>query len=333
MTGFETLVVALQAPGAARFDGKGQLATRRVRARIGAGPSRIVALNAGGVLHAMRFRPDVTLSAHVVTSLAATSIRHLLGGRTAQYFHANEILGKPRLSAFAAAQADVPIAVSEHTASLIADTGASVTRVRVIPPGVGLPSCSNSVRAEHPTVLTIAQLKHSYKGHDTLIEALSGVRERVPDVEWVVIGEGPLRPGLEQLASSRGLAGVARFLGEVNDEERDSWLRRADVFAMPSRLPGEGFGIAYLEASAYGKPVVAGELAGAPEAVAHGVSGLLVDPTDPLDVAEAVTRLLLDRELAQRLGSGGAARARDFSWPVIAGRVEAALLEPAGAGR
>jgi phosphatidylinositol alpha-1,6-mannosyltransferase len=333
ITGFETLVVALQAPGAERFDGERQLATRRVHARIGTGTSRILALNASGVLHAVRFRPDVTLSAHVVTSLAATSIRRLLGGRTAQYFHANEILDKPRLSAFAAARADVAIAVSEHTASLIADTGASLASVRVIPPGVSLPSCSRAVRPERPTVLTIAQLKHSYKGHDALIEALSGVRERVPDVEWIVIGEGPLRPGLEQLARSRGLAGVARFLGEVSDEERDSWLRRAAVFAMPSRFPGEGFGIAYLEASAYGKPVVAGELAGALEAVAHGVSGLLVDPTDPVAVAEAVTRLLLDRELAQRLGRGGAARARDFGWPVIARRVEAVLLEAGGAGR
>ncbi len=336
-TGFQLEVMTLESPGARRFDHEGELTTRRVRTHIGGGRVRILALNAAGLRRALQFRPHVTLSAHVVTSLAAAGVRGLLGGRTAQYFHANEIRGKPRLSAFAAARADVAIAVSAYTASLIAATGASPANLMLIPPGVDLPSDPGALPAERPTVLTIARLDHSYKGHDVLIRALASVRAQVPDVEWVVIGEGPLRPGLEELASSRGLAGTARFLGAVSNGERDCWLRRADVFAMPSRVPtgalaGEGFGIVYLEANAYGKPVVAGNIAGALDAVADGVSGLLVDPTDAAAVGEAVTRLLLDRELAQRLGRDGAARARDFSWPVIAGRVEAALLELAGTG-
>ncbi len=78
-----------------------------------------------------------------------------------------------------------------------------------------------------------------------------------------------------------------RFLGSVSDEERNLWLRRAHLLAMPSRLPaggfaGEGFGIAYLEAGAYGKPVVAGNVGGALDSVSDGESGLLVDPTDPV---------------------------------------------------
>jgi phosphatidylinositol alpha-1,6-mannosyltransferase len=118
----------------------------------------------------------------------------------------------------------------------------------------------------------------------------------------------------------------------VSDEQRDSWLRRASLFAMPSRLPsgssaGEGFGIVYMEAAAYGKPVVAGNVAGALDAVADGESGVLVDPSDPHAVAEAISRLLLDRELARRLGMAGAERARRFAWPVIVKRVEAVLLE------
>ena len=332
LTGFEREVVTLDTPGARRFDSGARFATRRVHAPIGGRPARMLSLNAAGLRRALRFRPDVTLSAHVIASPAAEAVRRLLGGSTAQYFHANEILGKPRLSAFAAARADVVIAVSAYTASLIAATGVSPTDLKLIPPGVDLPCDPGALPAARPTVLTIAQLKHSYKGHDVLIRALADVRARVPDVEWVVIGEGPLRPSLEQLASSCGLADAARFLGEVSDEERNAWLRRADVFAMPSRLAGEGFGIVYLEASAYGRPIVAGNVAGALDAVADGVSGLLVDPTDPVAVGEAVTRLLLDRELAGRLGRAGAARARSFAWPVIAGRVEAALLEAAATG-
>jgi phosphatidylinositol alpha-1,6-mannosyltransferase len=331
-TRFQIEVVTLESPGGRHFDSEGELATRRVGAHIGAKPARMLALNTGGLQRALRFRPHVTLSAHVVTSPAAAGIRRLLGGRTAQYFYANEILGKPRLSAFAAARADLVIAISAHTASLLAATGASPANLMLIPPGVDLPSDPRALPAGRPTILTIAQLKHSYKGHDVLIRALAHVRVRVPDVEWVVIGDGPLRAGLEELASSSGLAGAAHFLGAISDEERNSWLQRADVFAMPSRLPGEGFGIVYLEANAYGKPVVAGNVAGALDAIADGVSGLLVDPTDPAAVGEALTRLLLDRDLAGRLGRDGAARARDFAWPVIAGQIEAALLELSGTG-
>jgi phosphatidylinositol alpha-1,6-mannosyltransferase len=165
-----------------------------------------------------------------------------------------------------------------------------------------------------------------------LIGALALVRMQVPHVEWVVIGDGPLRAELEELARSRGVADSIRFLGSISDEERDRWLRRADLLAMPSRLPaggsaGDGFGITYLEAAAYGKPVVAGNVGSALDAVADGESGLLVDPTDPRAVADAITKLLLDRELAQRLGAAGAERAQSFAWPRIAERVEALLAE------
>lgn len=332
MRGFETKVVALDGPGARSFDAAGDLPTRRVRVGRRMGPGRIVSLNAAALVDALRFRPDVTLSAHIVTSPAAAAIRSALGGRTVQYFYANEIGGKPRLAAFAARRADVVIAISSYTAALIRATGVSSADIRLIPPGVELPSDPTPNPAERPTLLTIARLKDSYKGHDVLVRALALVRAKVPQAEWIVIGDGPLRPGLEQLASSLGVVDSVRFLGSVSDEQRNYWLRRADVFTMPSRLPGgdlagEGFGIVYLEAAAYGKPVVAGNVAGALDAVADGESGLLVDPTDPHAVADAITRLLLDRELAQRLGRRGAERARSFAWPVIAGRVEAVLLE------
>jgi phosphatidylinositol alpha-1,6-mannosyltransferase len=151
----------------------------------------------------------------------------------------------------------------------------------------------------------------------------------------VVIGDGPLRGELETLARSHGVEDSVRFLGSVSDEERDSWLARADLLAMPSRLPGdgqagEGFGIAYLEAGAHGKPVVAGNVGGALDAVLDERTGLLVDPTDPRAVAEAIVRLLRDTQLALRLGTAGAARARSLAWPVIVRRVEAVLLEALG---
>jgi len=331
LEGFEIEVVTPAHPGDRRFDEGSPLATRRVARRVPGRRARMVTLNAAALGHALRFRPHLVLSAHLITSPAAATISRISGARTVQYFFAREIIGKPRLAAFAATRADVAIAISGYTASLLAAAAPHATPT-VIPPGVDLPPDRQALPSGRPTVLTVAQLKNAYKGHDVLIRALARVRERVPEVSWIVIGDGPLRRGLEDRARAAGLEGIARFLGEVSDEQRDEWLRRADVFAMPSRLPGEGFGIACLEASAYGKPVVAGDVGGAPDAVADGVSGLLVDPGDPGAVADALMKLIADPELAQRLGAQGAERARDFAWPVIAERVEAALC-PAGAPR
>jgi phosphatidylinositol alpha-1,6-mannosyltransferase len=82
----------------------------------------------------------------------------------------------------------------------------------------------------------------------------------------------------------------------------------------------------YLEAAAHGVPSVAGNVAGAIDAVVHGETGLLVDPTNHVAVADALTTLLAAPERAGRLGRAGAARAQEFAWPTIARRVEDVLL-------
>jgi phosphatidyl-myo-inositol dimannoside synthase len=332
IAGFDIRVVAATVPGARAFDA--EQAVRVTRApgdrRLRAG--RNVALNALALAQALRFRPDATLSLHLVASPAAAAIRRATGARTVQYFHAKEIPAKARLAAFAAARADVAIAVSAYTEGLLRATGVSPAAMRRVSPGVDLPSDPRPLPADRPTFVTVARLEDRYKGHDVLVRALAVLRERVPDVRWAVIGEGPLRGELEELARSHGVAGAVRFLGALGDRERDEWLRRSSLLAMPSRLPGagragEGFGIVYTEAGAYGKPVVAGNVGGALDAVADGETGLLVDPTDETAVAGAIARLLLDDALARRLGEAGARRAREQSWPLVVRRLEGILLE------
>ena len=186
-------------------------------------------------------------------------LRRTLGTPVAQYFHAEEIGARPRLAAFAAEQADAVIAVSAYTAELVAARVAAPVEITVIPNGVDLVPDAPAELCERPTFLTVARVQERYKGHDVLVRALALVRAKVPQVQWVVIGEGSLRAGVEQLADSYGVADAARFLGAVSDEERDSWLARSQLLAMPSRLPagafaGEGFGIAFLEAAAHGAP-------------------------------------------------------------------------------
>lgn len=329
LQGFHTSVLTPSAPGALRRERTGPADVRRVPAPAAGATLRNLALNAAALPVALAWRPAVTLSLHLVTSPAAAAVRRLTGAPTVQYFHAKEIGGKPRLAAFAAGRADAVVAVSAYCAELIAATGAQPSRLELIPPGVDEPRETAPLPAERPTVLTVARLGDSYKGHDVMLRALARVRRSLPDTEWVVIGDGPLRGELEALARAEGVAGAVRFMGALADSERDEWFRRAHVFAMPSRLPaegaGEGFGIVYLEAGAYGKPVLAGNVAGALDAVRDGETGLLVDPTDADAVAAALERLLRDRGLAERLGRGGAQRARELSWTRIAARLETVL--------
>ena len=277
------------------------------------------------------------LSAHIVTSPAAAALREVLRVPVIQYFHAKEIGVHQPLARFAVRRADASIAVSRYTRELILEAGGNSASIHCIHPGVDSPeSAAADGATNRPTVVTIARLEDRYKGHDVLVRAMPLVRAQVPDVRWVVIGDGPLRSPLEALAAANGLdRRTVQLLGSVSDAERDEWLERASVFAMPSRLPaggfaGEGFGIVFLEANAHGLPVVAGDVGGASDAVVDGETGILVEPTDHVAVAAALTRLLGDADLRERLGRAGAERAREFSWNRAAVRVEDLAIQLCG---
>ncbi len=340
MPDLQCRVVTLDVPGAEEFDRDGEIDVRRVRLPPAPRPAAMMALNAAALAEASAFKPQVVLSAHLVMSPAASLVRRIRGVPVIQYFHGKEIGVRPRLAGFAARNADASIAVSGYTSGLIEEAGGHADRIHRIHPGVDLPaSRDEGLRSEQPTVLTIARMEDRYKGHDVMVRAMSLVSSRVPGARWVVIGDGPLRPAIAELARSAGLGpDVIRFLGAVSDAERDEWLRRAHVFAMPSRMPaggfaGEGFGIVYLEANAHGCPVVAGAVGGALDAVSDGRTGLLVDPEDHVVVGNALVELLRDREQRERMGAAGAERAAEFAWPVIAARVGELVESVAGRGR
>jgi phosphatidyl-myo-inositol dimannoside synthase len=327
-------------PDADEFDRGAAVDVRRVGTRFGGRQAAVAQLNLTALAEAIRHRPQLVLSAHIVVSPAAAVIRRSLRIPVVQYLYAKEIGARPGLARFAVRNADAVIAISRYTQQLALEVGADAGRMALIPPGVDLPDggAEEGVREEdgRPRLVTVARLEDRYKGHDVIARALPLVRARLPEVEWVVVGDGPLRRHLEQLVRSNGVASSVRFVGSVSDAERDRWLRSADVFAMPSRLParglaGEGFGIVYLEANARGVPVVAGGVAGALDAVVDGETGLLVDADDHFAVADAVATLLLDRDRARAIGRAGVEHSRGFAWPEIAARVESLCRQVAGA--
>jgi phosphatidyl-myo-inositol dimannoside synthase len=337
----ECRVVTLATDGAAEFDRDDSLDVKRVPL-LPAVPRPIstLVLNAAAVSQAAVFRPQVVLSAHTVMSPGASLIRRALGVPVVQYFHGKEIGVRPRLAGFAARNADACIAVSRYTSGLVEAAGGSPAKIHLIHPGVDLPErTSGAEPIERPTVLTIARMEDRYKGHDVMVRAMSLVSARVPGAQWIVIGDGPLRAAISELARSAGLGeDVIRFLGAVGDRERDAWLDRAHVFAMPSRMPaggyvGEGFGIVYLEANAHGCPAVAGGVGGALDAVLDGETGLLVDPEDHIAVGNALVELLQNPSRCREMGEAGARRAAEFAWPRTAERIAQLVIQVASEPR
>lgn len=148
------------------------------------------------------------------------------------------------------------------------------------------------------------------KGQDTLILAMPRILAKEPEAVLLIVGGGPYEQDLRKLAYDTGVADAVRFTGAVPWSELPAHYGAGDVFAMPCRtrrggLDVEGLGIVYLEASATGLPVVAGDSGGAPDAVLDGETGWVVRGDLPDDSADRIITLLGDPELRRHMGERG----------------------------
>ncbi|MFJ8665778.1 glycosyltransferase family 4 protein [Streptomyces sp. NPDC093600] len=232
--------------------------------------------------------------------------------------------------------------LGEYTRSRIAAalTPAAAGRMTQLPPGVDEKtfhpgSGGDAVRerlglSDRPVVVCVSRLVPR-KGQDTLIRALPQILRRVPDAVLLIVGGGPYENDLRRLAERTGVAGSVRFTGAVAWEELPAHYGAGDVFAMPCRtrrggLDVEGLGIVYLEASATGLPVVAGDSGGAPDAVLDGETGWVVRGDAPEESADRIATLLLDPELRARMGERGRAWVEErWRWDLLAERLEKLL--------
>ena len=158
-------------------------------------------------------------------------------------------------------------------------------------------------------IISVGRLVHR-KGQDKLIEAMPQILKSFPDAVLLLVGEGPIKSMLDKLIRHHGLEHNVIFTGRVQFADLPKYIQLGEVFAMPSRdrffgLEVEGLGIVYLEASACGVPVIVGKSGGAPDAVLENKTGLIVDGTKPAEIADAVCKLLGDKELAKQMGRSG----------------------------
>ena len=243
---------------------------------------------------------------------------------------------------------DVVTFISRYTRSRFAPAFGPSASLEYLPPGVDTerfrpdPAARAELRdryrlGDRPTVVCLSRLVPR-KGQDMLIRALPSIRQRVDGAALLIVGGGPYLGALRKLAQDCGVADHVTLTGGVPAAELPAHHALADVFAMPCRTRGagmdvEGLGIVFLEASATGVPVIAGESGGAPEAVQYNKTGLVVDGRSADLVADAVTELLTDRDRAAAMGAAG----RDWvtsqwRWDALAARLADLLRgEPSSA--
>lgn len=205
--------------------------------------------------------------------------------------------------------ADRIIAVSSRTAETLKGSGYKPTAVVCIPAGVDLRNVkairpADEVRRElgigpRMTLIGTAGRLSPVKGHGYLLRAAKQIVQKVSDVKFLFVGDGPLREELLASARDLGVNGECVFVGSRADVY--DLVAAMDIFVLPSL--DEGMPMALLEAMALGRPVVATAVGGIPEVVRHRATGLLVTPGDEQGLADACQELALNREWAQALGA------------------------------
>lgn len=207
---------------------------------------------------------------------------------------------------------DVFITVSDVIARMLVEDGIPADRIEVVHDGVPVGTIDKTPVSDihkalwlphgSPIVGNVAALV-PHKGQKDLIAAAAKVVRAVPDARFVILGEGELRPALEQQVKSLGLDRHVFLPGFRQDVL--SLQKSFDIFVMSSLT--EGLGSAMLDALACGTPVIGTRAGGIPEAIEHGRTGLLVKPHHPDELAAAIVRLLKDPDLRARLGAAGRA--------------------------
>jgi glycosyltransferase involved in cell wall biosynthesis len=192
-------------------------------------------------------------------------------------------------------------------------------RIAVIGNPVSVPGEVAKPEREARTVLFLGWLQRE-KGVFDLVQAMPAVLRAVPQARFVLAGRGD-RAALLSLARSLGVEEALELPGWVEGDRKDQLLRAADVFVLPSYY--EGLPVGVMEAMARGIPVVATRVGGIPDLVAHGVSGLLLEPGRPAALAQAIVSVLTDATLRARLREAAHREVRCYSTDAVVAELEA----------
>jgi phosphatidyl-myo-inositol dimannoside synthase len=248
---------------------------------------------------------DLIVSGHINLAPLAWAMGKIKGAPVVMIIHGIDAWHPTSraIANLAARRMNGVIAVSQTTMSRFESwAGKRRATAFILPNTVSLerfqPACaSDDLRDRYglrgcTVLMTLARLDASerYKGIDEVLGVLGSLAETIPDIAYLIVGDGTDRSRLTAEARRLGVADRVAFAGRIDEERKADHYRLADVFVMPGR--GEGFGIVYLEALACGVPVVGSVLDGSRDALLDGRLGVLVDPTDRADLIRGIREAL-----------------------------------------
>jgi len=193
------------------------------------------------------------------------------------------------------------ITISHEITNLLVKNGWTEERkITFLPNGVSIAKFNNIDQNEKtksiPIIGSVANFRPE-KDHFTLLEAFSILYKKGLNIELWLVGDGPTRLEVEKLAKELDIYSKIRFIGTVSNP--DEFYSQFDIFVLSTHY--EGHSLVILEAMSFGLPIVATRISGVPEVITDGVNGLLVNPKDPHDLAQALQKILTDKSLYVKL--------------------------------
>ncbi len=344
LKGFEIKVIAPYEPDAEKFDMSQSFIIKRVKAPPFQKKIFILFMMFLSAMWDILFNGyNLIVCMHPFIAPMCAMIKVLLRIPYVSFAYGRELRSKnfQRFGRFGLKNGNLIITISEWTSKEVLKFGIRPEKIVKINPAVD-PKKWEKIKSnrriieeyklnDKRIILTVSRLEDRYKGQDMVIKAMALISSKFPDARYVIVGDGPLRPYLEKLSRILSCDDKVIFTGRLSDEELKGLYEACDVFIMASResaLAGgvEGFGIVFLEANLFGKPVIGGRSGGIPDAVIDGRTGFLVNPEEERDIADAIIKLLTDRELRERLGKEGKERVlNELTWEKVIGRIEKEL--------
>ncbi|HEV2618203.1 MAG TPA: glycosyltransferase [Candidatus Acidoferrales bacterium] len=268
-------------------------------------------------------RPNVIFAAHPYLA-PITAAMHVLAPRARIIVGTHGIEVWQPLSTIrrkALRSADIVLAPSSDTARKLTDIqGVRAEHVRRLPwpldpEFLGLANspdrlCRPRQFPQGRIVLSVGRwaANERYKGADLLIRVVSELTREFPDLHLVFVGTGDDLPRLQELARRTAAPDNIHFISNLSRHELAACYAACDIFALPST--GEGFGLVFLEAMAFQKPVIGTSSGGIPDIVENGVTGILIEPENPGSLSSALHSLLSNDAARVRIGQQGAEAVR-----------------------